>query len=239
MADSSIARCPAPEARRSRRGNELSQNRVERLRHLRAVRLYLITDERLPQADLLSRLEQTLTVGVRAVQFRAKGLERGEFLRRAAAVQAVCQQHGALFIVNDAADVAALLAADGLHLGQQDLPPREARRLVGADMLVGVSVSALQEAREAALDDAVDYLGVGAMYSTDTKSDAEYGGLELLRAVRAAVDLPLVAIGGITLDRASEVWSAGADLLAVVSAVFGATDSATAAGALLKSGPRQ
>ena len=100
---------------------------------------------------------------------------------------------------------------------------------------VGLSVSAVHEAREAAENDTADYLGVGAMYSTDTKSDAEYGGPELLRSVRNAVELPLVAIGGITLDRAGEVWSAGADLLAVVSAVFGAPDSGAAARALLQS----
>ena len=236
MADSSIARCPKPEPRRSPAdANALSQIRAERLQRLRTARLYLVTDERLPQGDLMLRLEQALAAGVRVVQFRAKGLQRRDFLHHAAAAQAACLRHGALFIVNDATDVAALLGADGLHLGQQDLPAREARRLVGADVLLGVSVSTFPEAREAAEDEAVDYLGVGAMYSTDTKSDAEYGGPELLRSVRNAVELPLVAIGGITLDRAGEVWSAGADLLAVVSAVFGAPDSGAAARALLQS----
>lgn len=211
--------------------------RAERLRQLRAAGLYLVTDDRQPEAELLARLGQSLAAGARVVQLRAKALERREFLARAGRVQALCREHGALFIVNDAADLAALLAADGLHVGQQDLPAGLARRLVGPEVLVGVSISALDEAVEAARDPAVDYLGVGAMFPTGTKPEAEYGGLDLLRAVRAAVALPLVAIGGISVERAPEVWAAGADLLAVVSAVFDAPDPAAAVSALLDSKP--
>lgn len=210
-------------------------SRQERVRRLREARLYIITDHRLPSLDLLGRLGRALDGGARAVQFRAKGLERRELLAQAADVQCLCQRYGALFIVNDAADVAALLAADGLHLGQDDLPPAEARRLVQPDMLVGLSISALDEAILASADPAIDYLGVGAMFPTDTKPDAEYGGLGLLRDVRRDVRLPLVAIGGITLERAPVVWQAGADLLAVVSAVFSAVDPAEAARSLLDS----
>jgi thiamine-phosphate pyrophosphorylase len=215
----------------------MGERRSERLARLRAARLYLVTDDRLPLPELLDRLERALTAGARVVQFRAKSLEPAAFLRDAAEVQALCRRRGALFIVNDAADVAATLVADGLHLGQDDLPAAEARRLVGPDALVGLSVSAVEEARAAAREQVVDYLGVGAMYSTDTKPDAEYGGLALLSQVRAAVDLPLVAIGGITVGRAPEVWAAGADLVAVVSAVFGAPDPAVAVGQLLRSRP--
>jgi thiamine-phosphate diphosphorylase len=192
----------------------------------------------LPETELLARLRLSLVAGTRVVQFRAKGLERRDFLDRAKRVQALCHEHSALFIVNDAADVAALLGADGLHLGQDDLPVDAARELIGSDMLVGVSISALEEALLAASNGWVDYLGVGAMFPTDTKPEAEYGGPDLLRAVRAAVELPLVAIGGITLERTAEVWSAGADLLAVVGAIFSADDPTAATRALLASKPR-
>jgi thiamine-phosphate diphosphorylase len=193
----------------------------------------------LPEDALIARLRAALGAGARLVQFRAKGIERGELLRRAERVQAVCREYQALFLVNDAADVAAILAADGLHLGQDDLPAAAARTLLGPDMLVGLSISALEEAELAPRDGTVDYLGVGAMFPTDTKPDAEYGGPELLQSIRAATDLPLVAIGGITAQNAAAVWSAGADLIAVVSAVFSANDPAAATQALLSSRPRQ
>ena len=141
--------------------------------------------------------------------------------------------------MNDAADVAALLGADGLHVGQKDLPAEAARRLVGPDALLGDSVSILDQAREAARRAEVDYLGVGAIFPTTTKANAEYRGLELLRNVRAAVDLPLVAIGGITVEHAPDVWRAGADLIAVVTAVFSSSEPGAAARAFLASAPSQ
>jgi thiamine-phosphate pyrophosphorylase len=209
----------------------------QRLSCFTQARLYLVTDENLPFGELLDRLRIALAAGAQVVQFRAKGLSRGVFLERARVVQELCREHRALFIVNDYADVTVLLGADGLHLGQDDLPPPPARDIVGPAAIIGLSISTLSEARAAADEGIVDYLGVGATFPTDTKPDAEYGGLELLRTVRAELDLPLVAIGGITPERAPEVWAAGADLLAVVSAVFGAPDTAAAVGQLLASAP--
>lgn len=194
--------------------------RAERLRRLAGQRLYLVTDDRLEFPLLLERLERALAAGARVVQFRDKRVERGELLRRAEQVQALCARHEALYIVNDAVDVAALLGADGVHVGQGDLPPTAVRRLVGDDALLGLSVSYLEEAERAARDPAVDYLGVGAVYVTGTKPTAEYGGLDLLAAVRTRVALPIVAIGGIDAARARDVFVRGADLVAVVSAVF-------------------
>lgn len=215
----------------------MAQARADRLLQLCTARLYLVTDDRLPLAELLARLRLALEAGARVVQFRAKGLERAAFLEQAQAVQRLCREFGVLFIVNDAVDVAALCAADGVHLGQDDLPPRLARKLLGPEPLIGLSISALEEARLAGADPEVDYLGVGALFATPTKADAEYGGPELLRAVRNEVSLPLVAIGGITLERAAVAWQHGADLIAVVSAVFGAADPAAATRALLASKP--
>lgn len=214
-----------------------TQVRAERLRRFSQARLYLVTDENLPRAELLDRLGFALQAGARVVQFRAKKLSRRDFLDRARDVQRLCREHRALFVVNDYADIAALLAADGLHLGQDDLLPGPAREIVGQDTILGLSISASAEARAVAQAGNVDYLGVGAMFPTDTKPDAEYGGLDLLRAVRTEVKLPLVAIGGITVERAPAVWQAGADLLAVVSAVFSAADPAAVVEALLESRP--
>ena len=217
----------------------VSRARARRRKRLLGACLYLATDDRLDESVLLERLSRALEAGARVVQYRAKNLERREFLRQAELVQRLCRKHDALFIVNDAADVAAVLDADGLHVGQTDLPPEAARKLIGPVPLIGVSISTLHEARDAAADESVDYLGVGAMFPTETKPDAEFGGLDLLRAVRAEVTLPLVAIGGITVERAPAVWQAGADLVAVVSAVFSADDPAWATHALLASKPRE
>jgi thiamine-phosphate pyrophosphorylase len=211
--------------------------RERRMARLRAARVYLVTDDRLDEANLLAKLERALEAGTRVVQFRAKLAGRRELLRQARSLQRVCERYGALYIVNDAVDIAAAIAADGVHLGQDDLPAAAARRLVGDEMLIGLSVSHVPEALTAVEEGAVDYLGVGAMYPTNTKNDAEYGGPELLRAVRSAVDLPLVAIGGISEQNVGEVWAAGADLVAVVSAVFSADDPAEAVRALQRSAP--
>jgi thiamine-phosphate pyrophosphorylase len=211
----------------------MSERRAARLAMLRSARLYLVTDDRLDHHTLLQRTEQALEAGARVVQYRAKAPGRRQFLEQAADLQRLCRRFEALFIVNDAVDVAALLDADGVHLGQDDLPAGAARRLVGDDMLIGLSVSHLREAIAARDEGVVDYLGVGAMFPTGTKPDAEYGGPELLRAVRSQTCFPLVAIGGVSVENAASAWEAGADLLAVVSAVFSADDPARAVRALL------
>src|SRR5262249_40412919 len=144
-----------------------------------------------------------------------------------------CRAHDALCFANDRADLALVLGTDGLHVGQDDLPADVARALLGADRLLGLSVSYLEEADRAEHAVELDYIGFGAMYPTATKPDAEYAGLDLLRAARSRTRLPIVAIGGITLDTAGEVIRAGADLVAVVSAVFRAPDAGDAARRLL------
>jgi len=141
----------------------------------------------------------------------------------------LCQTAGVTFIVNDRVDVAMIVEADGVHVGQDDLPAEDVRRLLGRGVLLGVSAATVQEARAAERAGA-DYLGVGAIYATATKADAGAPvGLARIRELRRAVGLPLVAIGGISADNAAQVIAAGAQGVAVVSAVTLAEDMAAAA----------
>src|SRR5439155_2706886 len=133
-------------------------------------------------AALMQRLGQELGAGVDVVQWRAKRPGLRPALAQAERVRDLCSRHGALFIVNDRADLAAALGADGLHVGQDDLPAPLARRVIGDAALLGVSASLLDEARAVDRDPAIDYLGFGAMFPTPTKPDAEYAGPALLRA---------------------------------------------------------
>lgn len=199
---------------------------------MRRAGLYLITDDRQPQSRVLVVLEAALEGGVRAVQLRDKRSTKREFLRWGADAVALCRRYGALVLVNDQVDVALALDADGVHLGQDDLPPVWARRILGPDKLVGLSASHLHEVEEAEAAGA-DYIGFGSLYPTATKPDAEYAGLTMLRQARGLTSLPLVGIGGITLERVPEVLEAGADGVAVVSAIFGSDDPGRATQDLL------
>ena len=169
--------------------------------------------------------------GAHAVQLRAKGLDDRGLLELAATLVALCGPAGVALIVNDRLDVALAADASGVHLGQDDLVP-EARRLLGSDRILGVSVADADDARTAAAAGA-DYLGV-TVFSTRTKSDARPVGLDGLARVAAATALPVVAIGGITADRVRAVLEAGASGIAVVSAVGAAPDPVAATRALVE-----
>lgn len=202
---------------------------------IRETGLCLITDDRLEFDALLAATREALLGGVRLVQYRDKLAMRRTFLERARRVQALCAEFDAAFVVNDHTDVAAVLGADGLHLGQDDLPPEDARRIVGADIGIGLSISYAQEARDAAAAGVVDYIGCGAVFPTATKPDAEYGGLELLREVRGILGVPILGIGGINAENLAEPLHAGADGVALVSAVYGAERPSDAARNVLAS----
>jgi thiamine-phosphate diphosphorylase len=195
--------------------------------------VYLVTDDAVPSDELLARLDAALEGGIRVVQFRTKAPSARTAIALGEQVRRRCRDHGALFVMNDRADLAIAFDAHAVHVGQDDLPPDVARRVVGPGRLIGLSVSTLPEAEAADAAPAVDYLGFGAIYQTPTKPDAEYAGLDLLRAARRRVRKPIVAIGGISIARAAEVIEAGADAVAVVSALFGAADSRQAARDLL------
>jgi len=196
--------------------------------------LYAIIDSRvLGKRSHLEVAEQLIRGGAKAIQLRHKLDNKSELLAIAQKLKKLCSEHGVLFIVNDYMDIALAVGADGLHLGQKDLPVATARRLLPMDMILGISVNTVEQAKTAEAGGA-DYIAVGSMYPTESKEKAIVVGLERLRQVRGAVKLPLVAIGGINRDNAGEVAAAGADGVVVISAVLGVEDVEKAARAVIK-----
>lgn len=200
-------------------------------RAIRGARLLLVTD---PRTDLAARVEAAVRGGVDVVQLRdkraAKEREaREELLPLAEELRGICARGGALFTVNDDVELARLSAADGVHLGQEDEPPARAREILAPDAIVGRSATTVEEAREA-VREGTDYLGVGTVYATPTKPDADVAGLALVEEVaRENLPVPWFAIGGITLETAPEVAAAGAPGFAVVRAILDAGDPEAAA----------
>ena len=196
--------------------------------------LYAIIDSRvLGGRGHLEVAGQIIRGGAKAIQLRHKPDSRDGLLSIAQKLQNLCSENGVLFIVNDYLDIALAVGADGLHLGQKDLPVAIARRLLPIDMILGCSVTTVEQAKAAEAGGA-DYIAVGSMYPTLSKETAKVVGLEMLRRVRGAVSLPLVAIGGINRDNAGEVASAGADGVAVISAILRAEDAEEAARQVIK-----
>lgn len=167
--------------------------------------------------------------GATTIQLREKDMSDRQLVAVASVVRDLTQKAGALFLVNDRVDIALAVDADGVHLGQDDIPPKVARRLLGKDKVIGVTVETAAEAT-AATEAGADYLGTGPVYSTGTKADAgsPYGPGVIAR-IKAATHLPVVGVGGINHSNAGEVRRAGADGIAVVSAVVGAEDITRAA----------
>ena len=195
--------------------------------------LYLVTDRRLSLGrSTVEVVAAAVSGGVTCVQLREKHCSTREFLEEARRVRELLVGTGVPLIINDRLDVALAVAADGVHLGQNDLPVADARRLVGERLVIGVSAESVADAIRAEAEGA-DYIGVSPVFTTPTKMDtAPPLGLEGLREIRRAVRLPLVAIGSIRHDNAAEVLRAGADGLAVVSAIVSAPCPRTAAAAL-------
>jgi thiamine-phosphate diphosphorylase len=186
--------------------------------------LYAIFDpEQIKGRDGVTVLRQLLTVGV--VQLRAKIMAPVDFLALAREARALTEARGCKLIVNDRVDIARACDADGVHLGQDDLPLHPARQLLG-NKLIGVSTHSVEQA-EAAERGGADYIGFGPMFGTATK-DTGYTarGVDMLREVRAAVKIPIVGIGGINEGNVSQVWQAGADSAAIISDILGADDIA-------------
>ena len=177
-------------------------------------------------------MEDALRGGATCVQLREKELPEEEFLREAVEMAELCRRYHVPFLINDNVEIALRCGADGVHVGQDDMAAAEARRLLGPDKIVGVSVHTPEEA-EQALRDGADYLGVGAVFSTSTKTDVSVLTHEALRAICGATPLPAVAIGGISLANVQELAGSGVEGIAVVSAIFGAPEIREAAQALL------
>lgn len=186
--------------------------------------LYVILDRTVAGGrDLGELLDAVIAGGARMVQLREKTWPSGQILPLAQRLRARCREAGVTFVMNDRVDLAVAIEADGVHLGQDDLPPRYARPLLRPGMILGVSTHSVEQARRAQADGA-DYVAVGAMFPTGTKPDFELVGPALVRAVRGEIRVPLVGIGGITPDNVGQVIAAGADGVAVISAVCAAPD---------------
>lgn len=188
------------------------------------MRLYAVTDRAWTgQQSLYEQVEAALKGGVTCVQLREKDLDAEAFLTEALEISALCKQYGVPFFVNDNVEIAIRCKADGVHVGQEDMATAQVRQKVGPDMMIGVSAHSVEEALEAVANGA-DCLGVGAMFSTSTKKDAEHVTMEQLRDICVAVDVPVVAIGGIGKENIAELAGTGVDGVALVSAIFSAED---------------
>ena len=177
--------------------------------------------------DLTAILDAAIAGGCRMVQLREKAWPSGKLLPLAERLRDRCRAAGVTFIVNDRVDLAVAVDADGVHVGQDDLPPRAARPLLRPGMILGVSTHSVEQARAAQAEGA-DYVAVGSMFPTSTKPDYELVGPDLIRKLRGEIRVPLIGIGGITVANVGDVIGAGADGVAVISAVCAAPDAGTA-----------
>jgi thiamine-phosphate pyrophosphorylase len=201
-----------------------------RRERLRRARLYFVTDVRPGLEELLAA---ALAGGVDMVQLRDKDAGDGELMHAAGVFRRLCDEHGALFWLNDRPDLAVACAADGVHVGQADLAPALARRLAGSDVLIGLSTHSPPQLDDALAADDADQLSVGPVWETPTKDGRPAAGLDYVRyAAGVAGDRPWFAIGGIDLDNVREVIAAGASRIVVVRAIRDAPDPHAAAAAL-------
>ena len=183
--------------------------------------IYLVTDHNCLQGrDFLGCIENALQGGVTLVQLREKNVDGGIFLQRAVAVKNLCDKYNVPLLINDRIDVALACKAAGVHLGQDDIPPSAARAILGPDAIIGVSAHSCEEAL-AAEKDGADYLGVGAVFPTNSKDDASEVGLNMLKEIQQISKLPIVGIGGINAQNYTQVRAAGAQGAAIISGILG------------------
>ncbi len=201
--------------------------------------LYIIIDPAVAEGrDEVEIARGALDGGARLLQLRDKTREKGLQLPIAQALRALCRERGAVFIVNDHVDLALAVNADGVHLGQKDLPLSAVRRLVPREMIVGCSTNNPEEARRAEAD-GTDYVSVGRLFPTGSKEDTRPATVETVRAVKAAVSVPVCAIGGINETNIDEVLASGADMVAVIAAVIAAADPSAGSGQAVREAARR
>lgn len=186
--------------------------------------LYAVTDRSwVGKQSLYEQVESALKGGATCIQLREKELEEEEFLEEAIEISTLCKSYRVPLFINDNVEVAIKCHAEGVHVGQEDMETTLVRQLVGEEMMIGVSAHSVKEAKEA-VEKGADYLGVGAMFSTSTKTDVNLLPKETLREICEAVEVPVVAIGGINKSNIAELAGTGVDGVALVSAIFSAED---------------
>ncbi len=191
--------------------------------------LYVIIDPAMASGrDPIEIAREAIGGGARLIQLRDKAREKGIQLPLARKLHALCRENGVLFFINDHVDLALAAQADGVHLGQKDLPVAAVRRIVSNTLLIGCSTNNAEEARQAQADGA-DYVSVGRLFATGSKHDTRPATLDTLKAVKSAVSVPVCAIGGIDGSNVDDVIAAGADIVSVIGAVLSADDVREAA----------
>lgn len=186
--------------------------------------LYAVTDRHwLGEETLYDQVKKALDGGATFVQLREKNLDREVFLAEAKEIQKLCKEYGVPFVVNDEVSIAKDIDADGVHVGQSDMEAMDVRKILGPDKIIGVSAQTVEQAIIAEKH-GTDYLGVGAVFTTGSKDDADDVSHETLKAICEAVSIPVIAIGGITKDNVAELAGSGICGVAVISAIFGQKD---------------
>lgn len=200
----------------------------------KALGVYLITDEgKLQGRDFYAVVEKALQGGVTMVQLREKKGTSREFYEKAKRLRILTMQYQVPLIINDRVDIALAVSADGVHIGQKDIPAQEVRKITGNSMIIGVTANTIELARQAEADGA-DYLGTGAVFSTSTKQDAKPLTIERLKEITTSVHIPIVAIGGITIENAKALEGSGVAGMAVSSGIMGEKNPDEAAEKLKK-----
>ncbi|UPA28999.1 thiamine phosphate synthase [Terrisporobacter glycolicus] len=190
----------------------------------KTLKLYLVTDSDLLKGrDFYKCIEEAIKAGVTMVQLREKDADGKEFLKKARKLRELTKKYNVSFIINDRIDIALLVDADGVHVGQSDIDAVSVRRLIGEDKIIGVSARTVEEAIQAKKDGA-DYLGIGSMFSTNTKLDAKQVSFNTLNEIIKEVNLPFVLIGGISLENVHKLREFNPDGYALVSGILSATD---------------
>jgi thiamine-phosphate pyrophosphorylase len=190
----------------------------------KTLQLYAITDRTwLDDRNLRDDVQKAIDGGITFLQMREKSMTTDEFMQEAMAIKSLTNKNNIPFVINDNIDVALEINADGVHIGQDDIPVPIARKILGNDKILGVSAHTLEQALKAEKEGA-DYIGVGAIFTTSTKDDASNVSIATLKAICSSVNIPVVAIGGITADNALKLQGTGISGICVISAIFGASD---------------
>jgi thiamine-phosphate pyrophosphorylase len=187
--------------------------------------LYAITDEKLiPEPAFTTAIEQALSGGASIIQYRDKSVNSSKRLQQAQTLRALCHQYSSILIINDDIDLAKMVAADGVHLGEDDISVEQARRLLGSEAIIGISCYNHIERAIAAQAAGADYVAFGAVFSSPTKPNARPASCELISEAKAQLEIPVCAIGGIDKSNIAAVVDAGADMTAIISGLFAEAD---------------